>query len=200
MGYLEKQRNASGEEGLGKDGDSRFFYSLNSRRNLAHFGECLYNYLFLGKEVIGVQLTYIIALLFALVVAIFALLNAQPVTVDFMFNELQISLALVILVSAATGAIILGLLGLFRQVKENLRAREMNVRIKKLENQLRKAEEDLAIAHGELKAARSHSAKNDDTIVETEASIAKQAKGPTVRPADKTDADTDDMASAPDTE
>ncbi len=83
------------------------------------------------------QITYILALLFALIVAIFAIQNAQPVTVDFMFNEFQVSLALVILVSVFAGAIILGFLGIFRQIKTGLKTREMASKIKKLEEQLK---------------------------------------------------------------
>jgi len=83
------------------------------------------------------QVTYILALLFALIVAIFAIQNAQPVTVDFMFNEFQVSLALVILVSVFAGAIILGFLGIFRQIRTGLKTREMASKIKKLEEQLK---------------------------------------------------------------
>jgi len=83
------------------------------------------------------QITYILALLFALIVAIFAIQNAQPVTVDFMFNEFQVSLALVILVSVFAGAIILGFLGIFRQIRTGLKTREMASKIKKLEEQLK---------------------------------------------------------------
>jgi len=90
------------------------------------------------------QVTYILALLFALIVAIFAIQNAQPVTVDFMFNEFQVSLALVILVSVFAGAIILGFLGIFRQIRTGLKTREMASKIKKLEGQLKDTQGKLA--------------------------------------------------------
>ncbi len=96
------------------------------------------------------QLTYILALLFALIVAIFAIQNAQPVTVDFMFNQFQISLALVVLVSAFAGAIILGFLGIFRQVKAGFKIREMNSKTKKLEEQLKDTEGKLTEAKEKL--------------------------------------------------
>lgn len=120
------------------------------------------------------QLTYIFALIFALVVAVFALLNAQPVTVDFAFNEFQISLALVILVSAFAGAIILGFLGLFRQVKESLKSREMNTRIKRLEEQLKETGEKLAIAEAELEVTKASLAEKDERIRVLTESLAKE--------------------------
>lgn len=110
------------------------------------------------------QVKYIIALLFALVIATFALLNAQPVTVDFAFNEFQISLALVILVSAFAGAIILGFLGLFRQVKEGFKNRETGARLKRSEERLKEAEEKLAITGAELDVAKANLAERDDRI------------------------------------
>ena len=120
------------------------------------------------------QLTYIFALIFALVVAVFALLNAQPVTVDFAFNEFQISLALVILISAFAGAIILGFMGLFRQVKEGFKFRDMNVRIKKLEEQLKETGDKLAIAGAELEVAKAGLVEKDERIRILAESLAKE--------------------------
>ncbi|MGI6703459.1 MAG: LapA family protein [Clostridia bacterium] len=120
------------------------------------------------------QLTYIFALIFALVVAVFALLNAQPVTVDFAFNEFQISLALVILISAFAGAIILGFMGLFRQVKEGFKFRDMNMRIKKLEEQLKETGDKLAIAGAELEVAKAGLVEKDERIRILAESLAKE--------------------------
>jgi putative membrane protein len=130
-------------------------------------------YLFLAG-VIWMQLTYIFALIFALVVAVFALLNAQPVTVDFAFNEFQISLALVILISAFAGAIILGFMGLFRQVKEGFKFRDMNMRIKKLEEQLKETGDKLAIAGAELEVAKAGLVEKDERIRILAESLAKE--------------------------
>jgi len=120
------------------------------------------------------QLTYIFALLFALVVAIFALLNAQPVTVDFVFNEFQISLALVILVSAFAGAIILGFLGLFRQVRKGFKSREINAKIKNLEEQNKNTGEKLAIAEAELEVAKAGISERDEQIKALDDSLAER--------------------------
>ena len=125
------------------------------------------------------QLKYILALLFALVVAVFALLNAQPVTVDFIFNEFQISLALVILVSAFAGAVILGFLGIFRQVKESFKSREMNARIKKLEEQLEETMDKNTDMELRLAEAEACIKDRDSRIKELEGILAERENGKT---------------------
>lgn len=114
------------------------------------------------------QLTYLLALLFAVVIAMFAIVNAQPVTVDFMFDEFQISLALVILVSAFAGAIILGFLGLFRQVKSGFKLRELQVRNKKLEAQVEETEQKLAQTEEKLIEAEGNLAEKENIIKDME--------------------------------
>ena len=125
------------------------------------------------------QLTYILALIFALVVAIFALLNAQPVTVDFMFDEFQISLALVILVSAFAGAVILGFLGIFRKVKEGLKSREMNAKMKNMEEQLKEAGEKLAGAEMKLAEMEAGLMERNGRIKELNERLAERENGET---------------------
>lgn len=60
---------------------------------------------------------FILALVFALIVAVFAIQNAGAVDISFLTMELSISQALVILVSAAFGALVVFLLSLVRWIK-----------------------------------------------------------------------------------
>ena len=60
---------------------------------------------------------FVLALVFALIVAVFALQNAAPVEISFLTMELSISQALIILVSAAFGALAVLLLSLVRWIK-----------------------------------------------------------------------------------
>ncbi|HZX47148.1 MAG TPA: LapA family protein [Clostridia bacterium] len=125
------------------------------------------------------QFKYVMALLFALMVAIFALLNAQPVTVDFIYDEFQISLALVILVSAFAGAVILGFLGIFRQVKESFKSREMNARIKNLEEQLKETVDRNTEAELKLAEVEACIRERDSRIKELEGILAGRENGET---------------------
>ena len=60
---------------------------------------------------------FVLALVFALIVAVFAIQNAGAVDISFLTMELTISQALVILLSAAFGALVVLLLSLVRWIK-----------------------------------------------------------------------------------
>ncbi|WP_145024916.1 lipopolysaccharide assembly LapA domain-containing protein [Paenibacillus sp. Y412MC10] len=63
------------------------------------------------------QWSLIFGLLFALLTAIFAVINVDPVKVNFMFAEVNIPLILLILGCTLIGGIIVGSYGIFRQYK-----------------------------------------------------------------------------------
>lgn len=75
------------------------------------------------------QWMVIFILLFALITAIFAVINVEPVRVQFLFTQADIPLILVILSSTLLGGLIIGLIGLIRQFK-------LTRSIKQLEKQL----------------------------------------------------------------
>jgi lipopolysaccharide assembly protein A len=60
------------------------------------------------------QWSLILAILFALIVAIFAVINVEPVTVDFLFAKKSIPLILVVIGSVFMGGVIVGSVGLYR--------------------------------------------------------------------------------------
>lgn len=65
---------------------------------------------------------FIFSLIAALIVAIFAIQNAVVMPIKFLFWQANISLALIILISAILGAVIVALLGIkkeFNMKKEN---------------------------------------------------------------------------------
>lgn len=57
------------------------------------------------------------ALVFALLIAIFAVINVEPVQVNFFFTKTTLPLILVILASTLLGGLTVGLLGLIRQIR-----------------------------------------------------------------------------------
>lgn len=88
------------------------------------------------KSKANLEVKFIISLIFAVVVAIFAIQNAGSIEVKFFFANFRISQAVVILGSAIIGAIISLLLGLIKQLKHNRAVKQLSQEIEalKLEN------------------------------------------------------------------
>lgn len=74
------------------------------------------------------QLYFILSLITSIVVIIFAITNAAAVPVRVFFAQYELSLALIIFISTAFGAIIASMLGLVKQFK-------LKKQIKKLHNE-----------------------------------------------------------------
>lgn len=66
------------------------------------------------------QILILLTLVFSLLVAVFALQNAYPVTVHFLGWKFEASLALVILFSVLAGALLFGFFGLARQARAKI--------------------------------------------------------------------------------
>ena len=72
------------------------------------------------------QWSLILALIFALLVALFAVINVEPVEVDYLFGTSQWPLILIILGSVLMGGIIVGSAGLFRMFVLQRRVKNLN--------------------------------------------------------------------------
>ncbi|MGI6678634.1 MAG: LapA family protein [Dehalobacterium sp.] len=82
------------------------------------------------------QILLIIALIFALIVAIFAVQNATPVEINFLMYQGETSLVYVILLSVLAGALIVFLLSIFKQITLYRRIRALDKKNHSLEQQL----------------------------------------------------------------
>ena len=78
---------------------------------------------------------FVLSLIFALIVAVFAIQNAESVGVTLLFKKTEISQALIILISAVLGALIVAFLGLISQMKLKAAIRENKKIIAQLEKQ-----------------------------------------------------------------
>jgi lipopolysaccharide assembly protein A len=88
-----------------------------------------------------VQMFLFSALVFSLLVAIFAIQNAVQVTVTFLFWNFQTSLVLVILSAAVIGALALLSVGVVRQFNLTRQIKEYEAKLKELDTKLLKQEE-----------------------------------------------------------
>lgn len=86
------------------------------------------------------QIFLIAALVFSLLVAVFAVQNAVQVTVGFLFWNFQTSLVLVILSAAIVGALIIFSVAMFRQFNLTRKIREYEQKVKELDRKVQELE------------------------------------------------------------
>ncbi|MGI9860160.1 LapA family protein [Moorella naiadis] len=95
------------------------------------------------------QIYSLLAILFALLVAIFAVQNAVAVNIRFLAWQFpEISLVLVILGAAAFGALVVFLLGLVRQVRASREIRQLRQENHRLAANLARLEQGTPAAAG----------------------------------------------------
>ncbi len=88
------------------------------------------------------QVYWIAALAFGILVAIFAVQNSAPITVGFLWLSIEnVAVSVVILVSAALGALITGLFGLGREIRHRVRGRSSRRAVQSRERQIAELEE-----------------------------------------------------------
>ena len=72
-----------------------------------------------------IQWTWIIGLVFAIIIAVFSVMNVDAVPVNYIFGTAEWPLVLVILGSALLGAAVSGFIALFRSFKARHRSKEV---------------------------------------------------------------------------
>jgi lipopolysaccharide assembly protein A len=106
------------------------------------------------------QWTLLLGITFALIVAVFAVINVDPVTVNYFFGESEWPLILVILSSVLMGGIIIGSVGLFRLYV-------VQRKVKALEKENLLLREQAEKKHAEKKKETSLKKQAPDSIGET---------------------------------
>jgi uncharacterized integral membrane protein len=85
--------------------------------------------------------SFILALILAVVIVTFMILNPTPVTVNLLFLKFEnVSLSLVILISVLGGALFASLFGIIEQIRSSLKIRKYEKKIQEYEERL--AEEE----------------------------------------------------------
>ncbi len=81
------------------------------------------------------QINFILSLIFATFIAIFALKNGNKVLIDFLFAKVNISQAIVIFISAILGAVIVAILGSVRSFKLKKKIKELKSKLVLVEDE-----------------------------------------------------------------
>lgn len=92
------------------------------------------------------------ALVFGVLLAVFAGQNSDPVPVRFLRWERQLPLVVVIAATAAAGALWVGMLTAFRQLGQAWRMRERQALVRRLERELQAAHEARELLQGRVSA------------------------------------------------
>ena len=88
----------------------------------------------------------VISLILMLLVAIFSIQNKDVVYVTFLIWNLQIPLVILVISAATLGAVMVGLMGIVKQISMGGRIRELNGKLKKAENENSSLKEKLSTA------------------------------------------------------
>ncbi len=107
------------------------------------------------------QWNLLLGLLFAIIIAIFAVFNVDAVQVNYVFGKAQWPLVLVILGAALLGAVVSGFVAMFLSFQSNRR-------IKELQKEMTHKEMTIAAQQNEIAELQKHSnpPSNEEVIIE----------------------------------
>lgn len=124
------------------------------------------------------QVGLILALIFSLVIAIFATVNQQPVEINYLYGRAEVPAVVVILGSAILGALVMFLLSVIRQVRANFR-------IRGLRNEVDELKENLLSLEGERDALLAQVGQLQEAESTVEAEALQQEQREEDKPAEK---------------
>lgn len=104
------------------------------------------------------QGTIIFGLIFAIIIAIFAIQNASIVALNILMWEFEISLAVVVLGSIIFGALVIGIFSYFKQFQLKRKNRNLKLEIQSLKEEL----EDVNEKNRKLEAGIDNYVSEDD--------------------------------------
>jgi len=108
------------------------------------------------------QLLFIVSLVFAIIVTLFALTNANPVVINLFFYKVEASQAVIIFFSAALGAIVVTALGLIRDFKLKSEVKKLRKENDALNKKIQELQETQELQESSQKIQKEES--TDDLI------------------------------------
>ncbi|WP_223069924.1 LapA family protein [Paenibacillus caui] len=82
-----------------------------------------------------IQWSLILALIFALITAVFAVINVDPVRVNLLFGSVTLPLILLILGSTLLGGIIVGAFGIYRSFRLQKQVKQLNAKLQRIQDE-----------------------------------------------------------------
>lgn len=120
-----------------------------------------------GGKKMNFQWTWIIGLLFAIVIAVFSVMNVDSVPVNYVFGTAEWPLVLVILGAALLGAAVSGFMALFRAFKTKHEMKEIKKELKAKEALIQAQQDEIQqLKKKKGKVKEPDLLQNDGEIVE----------------------------------
>ena len=88
------------------------------------------------------QFGVILALVFSLIIAIFAIANNQLIEVNYLYGKAEVSAIVVILGAAILGALVIFLLSMFRQIRMSFQIRSLRNELENYKNKMMELEKE----------------------------------------------------------
>lgn len=114
------------------------------------------------------QIGFIVILVIAIFVAIFAIQNGTPVPVDLFLARYEMPLALVMMACIIIGAVIVLILGTSRQFKKRAENKEIKNKIKTFENDKIQSENSIKAMETEIQSLKDNNAALITKVTELE--------------------------------
>jgi len=113
------------------------------------------------------QIWFVFSLIFALIIAAFAALNSDVVTIRLIFAKYELSQSIVIIISAVIGAVVAILFGLFGKIKSAMKTRELHAAIRVSEAKIADLDLKLKKCETALAAAKAQASPPATTLKDT---------------------------------
>lgn len=111
------------------------------------------------------QKGFVIILILAVIIGIFALSNSEVVAIDFIFTEIMLSQAIVIFICVLLGALVASLFGLIRQMSLKKEIKELKTKNTSLQNEIDELKVGIADKETQLSLLYSrNSNKSEDEL------------------------------------
>lgn len=112
------------------------------------------------------QLGFIFVLIVSIFIAIFAIQNGNPVPVDLFLARYEMPLAVVMMVCLILGAVIVLILGTFRQVKKISESKDLKNKIKVFESEKTQFENNIKTMETEIQTLKENNNKLTSQVSE----------------------------------
>ncbi len=117
------------------------------------------------------QFGVILALIFSLIIAIFAIANNQPIEVNYLYGKAEVSAIVVILGAAILGALVIFLLSVIRQIRFSFQIRNLRSEVELYKNRSFELEKERERLSAQVEQLSKQPAGKQDIVTVTDETV-----------------------------